>query len=144
MQILCTFLPAGLAHTRKIALKRKLSELDSGHAEILDYTPSVAALNAPVLDLGRSGVVGHRVELELGLNSSFHGESRVLRQVLQSLATNLALGKHVALEVITNDICGVLGSSREGDLVQTGVPHGEISSFNCCCCWLRRVSLGVL
>lgn len=122
-------LPAGLAHTRKVAVERKLAELDSGHAEVLDHTPSVAALNAPVLDLGWSGVVRHCVELQLRLDSSLHGESRVLGQVLQRLAADLALSEHVTLEVVTNDICGVLGSSGEGDLVQAGVPHGEISSL---------------
>lgn len=110
-------LPAGLTNTGKIPVQSQLAELDTRHAEILYNTTAISALYTAVLDLSWASIMGHSMELHLRFHSGFHGQSGVLSQVLKGFTVHLILSIHIPLEVIADDVCRVLRSTGERNLV---------------------------
>lgn len=72
--------------------------------------------------------MGHRVQLYLGLKPGFCRQSCVVGQVLECLTSDLVLGEHVPLVVVTNNMSRILGPTRERNALQIGVARRHESS----------------
>lgn len=97
------FSPNTFLHPRQFSSQGLLSKHISVQTKFADHPSGVARLNTSVFHLGEFGVIRHRGQLQLCLQSHFGRQSGVSRNMFQSLLCDFGFRKCMSHIVVFDD-----------------------------------------